>query len=144
MVKIRLAKIKDCKACSKLSEIEELKTANGEFISEDYFRKNVDEDEMFFVAEENNQIIGYILGEPLKGNVAFLGLLTVDKSQRGKGIGKKLLAKFEEQCHNKKLNPIFFYAPKFNENTIEFYNKQGYIQGKNYASFIKYNSEIVY
>lgn len=137
MTNIRLAKIEDCNACSKLSEIKELAAADGSFISENYFKKNVDDDEMFFVAEDNNQIVGYILGEPLKDNLAFLSLLTIDKSQRGKGLGKQLIVKFEEQCRNKKLNPIIFYAPKFNENTIAFYKKQGYMQGKDHVQFMK-------
>ncbi|MFP4424278.1 MAG: GNAT family N-acetyltransferase [Candidatus Woesearchaeota archaeon] len=137
MVNIRLARIGDCKPCCKLSEIKELETPGGGFISENYFKKNIDDDEMFFVAEDNDEIVGYILGEPMKDNMAFLSLLTIDKSQRGKGLGKKLLAKFEEQCHSKKLNPILFYAPRFNENTIAFYNKQGYIQGKDHVQFMK-------
>ena len=76
MVIIRLAKIEDCDACCKLSEIKELATADGSYISENYFQKNVDEDEMFFVAEEAGKIVGYILGEPLKDNLAFLSLLS--------------------------------------------------------------------
>lgn len=134
---IRLAKPKDCKACHELSKIKELEVADGSYISEDYFKKMVDKDEMFFVAEKDNKIIGYLLGEPLKGDMAFLSLLAVDESQRGKGIGKQLLNKFEEQCKNKKLNPIIFYAPKFNKNTLHFYNKQGYMQGKDHVQFMK-------
>jgi len=137
MVKIRLAKIEDCTACCNLSKIKELATPEGGHISENYFKKNVDDDEMFFVAEEDGKIVGYILGEPLKDNLTFLSLLTVDESQRGKGLGKKLISRFEEQCRNKKLNPIIFYAPKFNEDTIAFYNKQGYMQGKDHVQFMK-------
>lgn len=137
MTTIRLARIEDCKACCRLSEIEELQTPDGGSISENYFKKNIDDDEMFFVAEENDEIVGYILGEPMKDNLAFLSLLTVDESHRGKGLGKQLLAKFEEQCKKKRLNPIIFYAPKFNENTTAFYNKQGYMQGKDHVQFMK-------
>lgn len=137
MITIRLAKLDDCKACCELSQIKELACADGSYISKNYFEKMVDKDKMFFVAEENDKIVGFVLGEPMKDNLAFMSLLTVDKSKRGKGVGKKLLTKFEEQCSNKKLNPIIFYAPKFNENTIAFYNKQGYIQGKEYIQFMK-------
>jgi aspartate carbamoyltransferase regulatory subunit len=45
-------------------------------------------------------------------------------------VGKKLIAKFEEQCLKKKLNLIIFYAPKFNENTIEFYKSQKYSESE--------------
>lgn len=138
MVEIRLAKLEDCEACAKLSEIEELKTPDGEFISTEYFKENIDDDELFFVAEDEGKIVGYIFGEPMKSKMAYLSLLAVDKSRRGQGVGKLLLAKFEERCKELELNPILFYAPAFNENTIAFYNKRGYVQGKNYSSFIKY------
>jgi len=137
MVVIRLARIEDCKACSKLSEIKELAIADGTYISENYFKSNVDDDEMFFVAELDSKIVGYILGEPMKGNMAYLSLLAVDTKIRGKGIGKKLIAKFEEQCKTKGLNEVLFYAPKFNENTLAFYAKRNYSQGKDHVQFFK-------
>ena len=137
MVLIRLAKTEDCKECCKLSQIKELSVADGSYVSEDYFKVMTEEDEMFFVAEEEGKIVGYVLGEPMKDSLAFLSLLTVEKALRGKDIGKRLLAKLEEQCKKKKLNPIILYAPKFNENTIVFYNKQGYMQGEDYVQFMK-------
>ena len=137
MVNIRLANLDDCKKCAKLSEIEELKTATGTFITENYFRIFVDEDEMFFVAEENEEIAGYILGEPRKGKLANLGLLTVSKNHRNKGIGKKLVGEFRKKCDEKGLKHILLYAPKFNENTIEFYKKCGFTKGKEHVNFLE-------
>ncbi|MFH1064585.1 MAG: GNAT family N-acetyltransferase [Candidatus Woesearchaeota archaeon] len=127
----------DCKRCAELSEIDELKTAGGKFLPEGYFKIFVDDDELFFVAEEEGKLLGYILGEPMKGNMAFLGLLTADKGSRGKGIGKKLIAAFRNKCDEKGLKFILLYAPKFNENTIEFYNKCQFTQGKEYINFLE-------
>jgi len=133
---IRLATKKDCISCAELSKIKELKDPHGDFISEEYFRNFVDVDEMFFVAEDNNKIVGYILGEPLKCNLALLGLLTVSEKFRGQGIGKQLIKAFRDSCDNHNVEYIFFYAPNFNKNTIEFYKKQGFVTNdKLYSCF---------
>jgi ribosomal protein S18 acetylase RimI-like enzyme len=137
MIKIRSAKLKDCKKCSELSKIKELKTADNSFISENYFRCFVDTDDMFFVAEEKENVIGYLLGEPLKGNLAFLSLLTVDKEHRNKGIGKKLIDRFKKRCDKKKLNYLVLYAPEFNKKTHKFYKSNNFIQGKKLIQFIE-------
>ncbi len=135
MVNIRLARIDDCLICSELSKIEELMIANGSYVSEDYFKNFVDSDELFFVAEIDNNIVGYILGEPIKGNLAFLGLFTVEIKHRKKGIGKNLINTFSKKCKSKGLLEIIFYAPSFNKDTIEFYKKQGFIEGKSHTNF---------
>jgi len=137
MVKIRLAKLIDCKFCANLSKIQELKLANGEFISINYFKNFLDKDNMFLVAEENNNIIGYALGEPMKGKVAHLGLLTVDNKFRNHGIGNQLVNKFEDQCKKKGIKNILLYAPKFNKKTLNFYKKLGFQKGKEHIQFLK-------
>lgn len=137
MVEIRLAKIGDCKKCAELSRIEELRPAGSDFISEGYFRIFVDKDEMFFVAEDKGKIIGYILGEPMKGNLANLGLLTVDNNFRGKGIGKKLVEAFRKKGDEKGLKYLLLYAPKFNKKTLEFYKKCGFKEGKEHIQFLE-------
>jgi ribosomal protein S18 acetylase RimI-like enzyme len=136
MVKIRLAKIEDCEECYKLSRIEELRPAGSDFISKGYFELFVDENKMFFVAEESGKIVGYILGEPMKGNLAHLGLLTVDQTLRGKGIGKNLFEAFKNRCDKAGLKEILLYAPKFNENTLNFYRKLGFKEGKEHIQFL--------
>jgi len=140
MVNIRLAKLEDCKKCAKLSRIEELRPAQSDFISEAYFHIFVDKDELFFVAEEKEEIVGYILGEPMKGKMANLGLLTISSKVRGKGIGKKLIQTFRKKCDEKGLKYILLYAPKFNKNTLEFYKKCGFKQGKEYIQFLETRS----
>ena len=135
MIKIRHAALKDCKKCAGLSKIEELKPVIGSYIPERYFKLFVDKDKMFFVAEYNNKIVGYILGEPMKGRLANLGLLAVDKKFRGKGIGKKLVEAFRKRCDKKKLNYMWLNAPKSNKKTLEFYRKCGFKEGKEHILF---------
>ena len=136
MVKIRLAKLDDCKKCEELSRIKELKPATGNYITEEYFKLFVDKDEMFFVAEENNSIVGYVLGEPMKGSMANLGLVAVDKKFRGKSIGKKLIKEFRAKCDKKGLKFILLYAPKFNKKTLEFYRNCKFLEGKEHIQFL--------
>ena len=137
MAKIRIAELKDCRRCAELSKIEELKPAVGGYPPKKYFELFVDKDKMFFVAEENDNIVGYILGEPMKGNIANLGLLAVDKKYRGKGIGKKLIEAMRKRCNEKGLNYLLLYATKNNKKTLEFYRKCGFKEGKNYIQFVE-------
>ena len=137
MVKIRHATLKDCKKCAELSRVPELELPLEKYISEKYFKLFVDEDKMFFVAEDNNKIVGYILGEPMKGRLANLGLLAVDKKFRGKGVGKKLVDAMRKRCDEKGLTYLLLYAPKSNKKTLEFYRKCGFKEGKNYIPFVE-------
>lgn len=137
MVLIRLATLDDCGTCAELSKIRELALTDGSYIPENFFKVRVDDDELFFVAEDQGKVVGYVVGEPLKGGIVYLSLFTVDKSQRGNGLGKQLISTFEEKCRQKKTNLIFFCAPKFNKKTVAFYNKQGFIQGDEQVLFMK-------
>ena len=135
MVKIRHATLKDCKKCAELSKIVELKPIIGGYISERYFKLFVDKYKMFFVAEENNKIVGYILGEPMKGNIAHLGLLSVDNKHRGRGIGEKLIEAFRKKSSEHGLSYIWLNAPRSNKKTLEFYRKCGFKEGKEQIAF---------
>ncbi len=137
MVEIRTAKAEDCKRCAELSKIEELRPAGSDFISEEYFHIFVDEDEMFLVAEDEGKIVGYILGEPMKGSIAHLGLLTVKSNLRGKGIGRELVEAFRRKCDEKGLNFILLYAPTFNKRTLDFYRRCGFKEGKEHLQFLE-------
>ena len=137
MVTIRPARLEDCQTCHELGKIQELAFTNGSFLPEEFFRIRVDHDQMFFVAEEEGQVIGFVVGEPLKGGIAYMGSFTVAEAWRGKGIGKMLISALVERCKEKKMNTLFFCAPKFNEKTIGFYRSQGFVQGYDQALFMK-------
>ena len=137
MVKVRKATKGDIASIVELSKIAELKTAAGGFISESYFKEFMDEAGIVYVAEDNDDIVGYVLGEPMKGKLANLGLLSVHKDRRGEGIGKMLLEAFREACDERGLTFILLYAPQFNENTLEFYRKAGFTEGKAHVMFVE-------
>ena len=132
---IRPASHKDCETCAQLSRIEELATPDGDHLRVEFFSANVDEDEMFIVAEENEQVMGYVLGQPMKGGYAYLSLLAVDARMRGRGLGKTLVDAFLRRCIEKKLFFVTLFAPSFNERTLKFYRTIGFEQGREHLEF---------
>ena len=91
--------------------------------------------QIFLVAEEENKIIGLILGYKLTKEFVYLDLLTVNKDFRGKKIGEQLLKAFRNELRNLNLKDYFLIAPSFNEKTLNFYRKNGLIEGKQYTLF---------
>ena len=133
---IRDATESDLNKCEKLSQIEELKTAEGDYPTYKYLKEFLDKG-LFFVAEDKNMIIGYTAGEILNGSVVYLNCLVVNPMKRGKGVGTKLLTEFKRRIKNLKISMVFFFVPKSNPNSIKFYQKNGFIKGKEYIFFSK-------
>ena len=84
-------------------------------------------DELFFVAEINNKIVGLIFGEVLKGAGCLLWMLAVDSIYRKHDIGTKLLTYYETVCKERGIEWIFLCAP---DSAKRFYQKQNYSMGK--------------
>jgi len=91
-MKIRKGKMSDSKGCFSLC-----KQDKDTYWKVNDFQKSVrDKDVVFLVAEENGEIIGYVLGfvVPTKRIEAMVHETRVDKNQRGKKIGTKLVDAF--------------------------------------------------
>ncbi|MBU3941111.1 MAG: GNAT family N-acetyltransferase, partial [Nanoarchaeota archaeon] len=96
---IRKAKIKDIKQCLNIQKLD-----NGKYWKAIDFKKSVqNKGVVFLVAEENKEILGYITGfiVPTKRTDALLHETRVDKRQRKKGIGKKLVNAFCKEIFKK-------------------------------------------
>ena len=137
MLKIRQAKENDCKSCYELSKVEELKKASGAYMAFSDFKDFAKCHQIFFVAEDGKEIVGYLYGEKAAGDAALLWLLVVKPEYRSKGIGKKLIEKFEQECKKRKLYEIILYAPRFNKRTHKFYENLGYNHGMEMVEFNK-------
>lgn len=61
----------------------------------DFLKKNPD---LSLVAEENDEIVGTVLGS-FDGRRGYIQKLVVSKSQRGKGLGKKILVQLVDKLH---------------------------------------------
>src|SRR3989344_1007089 len=125
MIKIRAATEHDLKACEKLSHIDELKTPEGDYPNYRYLKEFLGK-ELFFVAVNNNRIIGYIAGEILNGKIVYLNCLAVESNERGKGIGTKLMTEFMKTVKDLKVNMLFFFVPTNNKQSVKFYQKHGF------------------
>ena len=130
---IRKAELKDAVECERLSNISEFKMPNGDVPDADSFKKSIDK--IFFVAEDNNKVIGLILGYKLIDDFVYLDLFTVDSNYRGKNIGQKLLFRFRDELKKQFVKQYFLIAPTHNEKTLNFYRKNGLTEGKQYTLF---------
>lgn len=80
-----------------------------------------------FVAIDNNEFKGFMYYIPKGAFHAFpyLHLIVTKASERGNGIGTKMLAYLESMVNSSK---IFLVVADFNPKGKEFYEKNGYIQ----------------
>ncbi|MEP6681735.1 MAG: GNAT family N-acetyltransferase [Parafilimonas sp.] len=80
-----------------------------------------------FVAEENQEIIGFILYyvrySTWKGQRMYLEDFLVTEKARGKGVGKLLFDRLIEEAKEKKFNGIVWQVLDWNEPAINFYKK---------------------
>ena len=81
----------------------------------------------YFVAEKDEDIIGYISGGPGdKERVAHLGAVYVDPDYWGKGAGTALLEEFEGFCRREGYDRIQFHVLTDNNVGTSFYEKHSY------------------
>lgn len=83
--------------------------------------------ELFFVAEINSMIVGYVISVIKPGHIGHIVSLCVHPKFRRKGIGTKLIQSVEETCR-KKFNVCKFRLEVrvSNAGAISFYTKLGY------------------
>lgn len=83
---------------------------------------------LFLVAQNDNEIVGLILGSPHEGGVGTIIWVLIDPYIQKKGLGSQL---FKEACKfykNKGAHKIKLAVP--DEKTVNFYKKQGmYLEG---------------
>jgi len=135
-MKIRKATIKDLDECVKISHIPEFsylyEVSNSK--AKKYLRNYIDKG-LLLVAEEDNHIAGFISGEFMLGNFVWVDAITVKKEMRGKGVGKRLFKGFRKSCTQKGVKNLYLMAPKFNKNTIKFYESIGMKKGNEFIEF---------
>ncbi len=91
-------------------------------LSEDFKKTSI-----FYVAEEGNKIIGIIRGTKERMNSFF-----VDESYQKKGIGRKLVSKFEETAKKSGSQKIKVEASLY---AVPFYQKVGYKKSTGMRNF---------
>jgi ribosomal protein S18 acetylase RimI-like enzyme len=81
-----------------------------------------------FVAEEDDKIIGYLVGSVSECSYvlekrAELDNMCIDMEYRKLGVGTKLVDAFKEWCRSENIKSIIVVASKDNENAVNFYKK---------------------
>jgi ribosomal-protein-alanine N-acetyltransferase len=80
----------------------------------------------FVVAEENNDVVGFILGISPAPKQARILILAVDEKYRGRNIGSALLNAFIQACIVKDTRLITLEVRTTNDAAIRFYGKHGF------------------
>jgi len=82
--------------------------------------------EGFIVAEENNDVVGFILGISPAPNQARILILAADEKYRRMGTGSMLLSAFTQACIVKGVRLITLEVRTTNDAAIRFYGKFGF------------------
>ncbi|HID25936.1 MAG TPA: GNAT family N-acetyltransferase [Thermoplasmata archaeon] len=82
--------------------------------------------EGFLVAEENNRVVGFILGVKPSGDAARILLLGVSEGERKKGVGSCLLNRFINTMVLKGSKRIELEVRVSNKEAVCFYKKHGF------------------
>lgn len=140
---IRYGNIKDIEKINKLYEIlfKDMANLQKEYIKEskqdESFIKMVIEkkDYDIFVSEENNEIVGFAIVQEMKTppyncivehNYSYVIDIVVSPSQRGRGIGNKLLNEIKNWSIKRKLDYIELNVLSNNISAIKLYENLGY------------------
>ncbi|TKC06763.1 GNAT family N-acetyltransferase [Pedobacter polaris] len=131
-INIRVAVKEDCKRLLELiNELavyekapEEVTVTLAEFIDAGFGETPVWK---AFVAEDNNNIVGFALFytrySTWKGCRLYLEDFIVTEDCRGKGVGKLLFDKVIEEAKNGNYNGMVWQVLDWNEPALNFYNK---------------------
>jgi len=79
---------------------------------------------ILLIALSNKEIVGYLLGNPPYGGVAFIVWLAVKNSFQKKGIGSALLKKYETLAIKQGAHKILLLVTR--KSNLKFYKKNGY------------------
>jgi len=137
VIKIREATLKDVKQCYELSKTPELRTPTGKVPPIHWLENIIKEKQIFVVAQDKKEIVGFRMGERMAGNFAIAHLIAVKKEYRNKGVGKQLVNYFEQECKKRKLRGVLTYVYANNPKTINFFIKNGYNKGSKVIEFNK-------
>jgi predicted N-acetyltransferase YhbS len=81
----------------------------------------------FLVAQDGSTVIGCVYVE-LKGDRAYIGLLSVDPERQKTGLGSKLMDGAEEYCRNSRAQFVDLQIVNIRPELPRFYRRRGYVE----------------
>ncbi|MEL7325927.1 MAG: GNAT family N-acetyltransferase [Pseudomonadota bacterium] len=95
-----------------------------------------DEERLFLVAEESQQVLGFItatitqnetISFLIKDPICRIGTIVVDENQKSKGFGRALMAAVEQWARESGATQVRLEVMEFNHNAQQFYDKLGFV-----------------
>ena len=128
-VKIRFAQkgqASDCLSCVKNSELWEAYFKSNATAEND-IEELISKKQVYVAMNQNNECIGFmsVIHQGCFHKFSYLSLIAVQYGYRNKGIGKKLLTKFENMGF-KQADKVFLLVSDFNQKARQLYKKLGY------------------
>jgi ribosomal protein S18 acetylase RimI-like enzyme len=128
---IRKATMKDIKRVREIANVPGLQISGEECApSEKWYKSFVKFKQMFYVAEVEGKIVGFLTGDKIR-DIGYVWEAGVLHEFRSRGIGGLLLNKFIEECEKKKLRFVVGYGHA-NEKTLGFIKKHKFLIGDSY------------
>ncbi len=130
---IRQATEADFNKCISITDkpdifyIERFEEIERNTMLNDYIKSGI-----FFVAEEDGEVVGFVIGEFCLAEKVWLESIVVRKDLRGKGIGKLLFNAFKNHCKEKGYNALYLSSDPSAE---KFYESIGMNKGKQFTEF---------
>jgi len=130
MVRVHLAQISDAEAIMNVINVA-FKHAESFFIERD--RLGLDdvrgflEKGEFLIAEDAATIIGCVYVEE-RGDRAYVGLLSVDPTRQGSGLGSGLMTAAEDHCREKGCHFVDLQIVNLRQELPAFYRRRGYVE----------------
>jgi ribosomal protein S18 acetylase RimI-like enzyme len=88
------------------------------------------------VAEFDNRFVGFLFGRAgelefgLPGTIAWVETIGVDPAFRGRGIARELIEEFISSAEDHGIKTIFTLVTTGQTDMQNFFNRQGFVQGK--------------
>ena len=95
-----------------------------------------DEERLFLVAEESQQVLGFItatitqnetISFLIKDPICRIGTIVVDENQKSKGVGRALMTAVEQWARESGATQVRLEVMEFNHNAQQFYDKLGFV-----------------
>ena len=95
-----------------------------------------DEERLFLVAEEGQQVLGFItatitqnetISFLIKDPICRIGTIVVDENQKSKGVGRALMATVEQWARESGAIQVRLEVMEFNRDAQQFYDRLGFV-----------------